>query len=148
MASEETAQALQTLAELEQSSQEHMAATHQPRAAALPEHTDAQRTQTRIDRPFPPDCLADMYREVERLAARLLSRQALRTRRAQTGRFDVRRTVLRGLRSGTEVPFVRAYRRRKISKLRLIVLCDVSGSGWQVSTFLLKLRHTLQAAVG
>ena len=87
-----------------------------------------------------------MYREVERLAARLLSRQALRTRRAQAGRFDIRRTVLRGLRSGTEVPFTRAYRRRQISKLRLIVLCDVSGSVWQVSTFLLKLVHTLQAA--
>ena len=117
-----------------------------PEPAASPEHTEAQRAQTRIDRPFPPDCLADMYREVERLAARLLSRQALRTRRAQAGRFDIRRTVLRGLRSGTEVPFTLAYRRRKISKLRLIVLCDVSGSVWQVSTFLLKLVHTLQAA--
>ncbi|MEE8291205.1 MAG: VWA domain-containing protein, partial [Candidatus Tectomicrobia bacterium] len=29
-------------------------------------------------------------------------------------------------------------------KLRLVVLCDVSGSVWQVSTFLLKLVHTLQ----
>jgi len=87
-----------------------------------------------------------MYREVERLAARLLSRQALRTRRAHTGRFDLRRTVVRGLRSGTEVPFTLAYRRRKLSKLRLIVLCDVSGSVWQVSTFLLKLVHTMQAA--
>jgi uncharacterized protein with von Willebrand factor type A (vWA) domain len=107
---------------------------------------DAQRTQFRIDRPFPPDRLAAMYREVEHLAARLLSRQARRTRRAQAGRFDVRRTVLQGLRSGTEVPFTLAYRRRKISKLRLIVLCDVSGSVWQVSTFLLKLVHTLQTA--
>jgi uncharacterized protein with von Willebrand factor type A (vWA) domain len=44
------------------------------------------------------------------------------------------------------VPFTHAYRRRKINKLRLIVLCDVSGSVWQVSTFLLKLVHTLQAA--
>jgi uncharacterized protein with von Willebrand factor type A (vWA) domain len=146
MASEETAQALQALAELEQAWQEHMATTQQSRAVAIPEHTDTQHAETRIDRPFPPDCLADMYREVERLAARLLSRQALRTRRAQTGRFDIRRTVLRGLRSGTEVPFARAYRRRKLSKLRLIVLCDVSGSVWQVSTFLLKLVHTLQAA--
>ena len=146
MASEETTQVWQALADLEQAWQEHIAAAQQSRAAAISEHTDTPHAQTSIDRPFPPDCLADMYREVERLAARLLSRQALRTRRAQTGRFDVRRTVLRGLRSGTEVPFARAYRRRKISKLRLIVLCDVSGSVWQVSTFLLKLVHTLQAA--
>ncbi|MGE3539104.1 MAG: VWA domain-containing protein [Candidatus Tectimicrobiota bacterium] len=104
----------------------------------------SQPIQTRLDQPFPPDRLADMYREVERLAMRLLSRQALRARRARRGQFDIRRTVLRGLRSGTEVPFVLAYRRRTITKLRLIVLCDVSGSVWQVSTFLLKLVHTLQ----
>src|SRR5262245_4076690 len=62
--SEETAQALQALAELEQAWQEHMAATPQSRAEAILEHAEAQRAQTRLDRPFPPDCLADMYREV------------------------------------------------------------------------------------
>jgi uncharacterized protein with von Willebrand factor type A (vWA) domain len=86
-----------------------------------------------------------MYREVERFAARLLTRRALRYRRARHGRLDLRRTVLQGLRSGREVPFALAYRRRHVNKLRLIVLCDVSGSVWQVSTFLLKLVHTLQA---
>jgi len=147
-ASAEAAQAevLQELADLEQAWQEHLIATRSAQESAALEYTDAQHAQIRIDRPFPPDRLASMYREVERLAARLLSRQALRTRRAHTGRFDLRRTVVRGLRSGTEVPFTLAYRRRKLSKLRLIVLCDVSGSVWQVSTFLLKLVHTMQAA--
>jgi hypothetical protein len=102
-------------------------------------------TTIRLDRDFPPDQLADMYRQVERLAARLLTRQALRYRRARHGHFDLRRTVLQGLRSGREVPFTLAYRRRHVNKLRLVVLCDVSGSVWQVSTFLLKLVHTLQA---
>jgi uncharacterized protein with von Willebrand factor type A (vWA) domain len=147
-ASEEAAhtQALQDLAALEQAWLEHLAATRSSQESASLEYAEAQRAQVRIDRPFPPDRLATMYREVERLAARLLSRQARRTRRAQAGRLDIRRTVVRGLRSGTEVPFTLAYRRRKISKLRLIVLCDVSGSVWQVSTFLLKLVHTLQSA--
>src|SRR5215471_12407078 len=140
------AEALQELADLEDAWQEHLAATRSTQESASLEYTDVQRAQIRIDQPFPPDRLASMYREVERLAARLLSRQALRTRRAHTGRFDLRRTVVRGLRSGTEVPFTLAYRRRKLSKLRLIVLCDVSGSVWQVSTFLLKLVHTMQAA--
>jgi uncharacterized protein with von Willebrand factor type A (vWA) domain len=140
------AQALQELADLEQAWHEHIAATRSPQEATWSEPADAQRSHMRIDRPFPPDRLADMYREVERLAARLLSRQARRTRRAHAGRFDIRRTVVRGLRSGTEVPFTLAYRRRKIGKLRLIVLCDVSGSVWQVSTFLLKLVHTMQSA--
>lgn len=147
-ASDEAAevQALQELAALEEAWQAHIAATRSAQEATTTAQSEAQRAQTRIDRPFPPDQLATMYREVERLAARLISRQALRTRRAQAGRFDIRRTVIRGLRSGTEVPFTLAYRRRKLSKLRLIVLCDVSGSVWQVSTFLLKLVHTMQAA--
>ncbi len=140
------ATALQALAELEQAWREQVASPPSSRQAAALERTEAQQLAVRIDRPFPPDQLASMYREVECLALRLLSRQALRTRRAQRGRFDVRRTVLQGLRSGTEVPFTFAYRRRKRSKLRLIVLCDVSGSVWQATTFLLKLVHTLQSA--
>jgi uncharacterized protein with von Willebrand factor type A (vWA) domain len=43
------------------------------------------------------------------------------------------------------VPFALSYRRRPLGKLRIVVLCDVSGSVWHVSTFLLKLVHTLQA---
>ena len=114
-------------------------------AATLPERSGAQALHTRIDRPFPPDGLEDMYHQVERLAVKLLTRRALRYRRARHGRIDLRGTVLRGLRSGTEIPFTLMHRRRKQTKLRLMVLCDVSGSVWQVSTFLLKLVHTLQA---
>lgn len=143
--SAEIPQALAALAALEEAWQEQVASVQSASVTAVHEAAGLQQSQIRLDRPFPPDRLAAMYHEVERLAARLLSRHALRTRRAHTGRFDLRRTVLRGLRSGTEVPFTRAYRRRQRSKLRLIVLCDVSGSVWQVSTFLLKLVHTLQA---
>ena len=99
----------------------------------------------RLDQPFPPDRLADIYREVERLTLRLLTRRALRSRQAHHGRLDLRRTVSQSLRNGSEVPFILVRRRRKVNKLRLMVLCDVSGSVWQVSTFLLKLVHTLQS---
>lgn len=137
-------QTLALLHELEQAWEaQHMAAPSS-QTGVEGHHPSSQVAQTRLDQPFPPDLLADMYREVERLAMRLLSRQALRTRRARQGQLDLRRTVLQGLRSGTEVPFTLAYRRRTITKLRLVVLCDVSGSVWQVSTFLLKLVHTLQ----
>ena len=124
----------------------------QQQVHAQPQHTPAELhgsgnnpAHTRLDREFPPDQLAELYHEVERLAARLLTRRALRYRQAHHGRLDLRRTVVQSLRSGNEVPFHLAYRRRHINKLRLIVLCDVSGSVWQVSTFLLKLVHTLQA---
>ena len=113
--------------------------------ATHPERSGMQALHARIDRPFPADRLEDMYKQVERLAVKLLTRRALRYRRARHGRIDLRGTVLRGLRSGTEIPFTLMHRRRKRTKLRLVVLCDVSGSVWQVSTFLLKLVHTLQA---
>jgi uncharacterized protein with von Willebrand factor type A (vWA) domain len=137
-------QALLTLTDLEDAWQQQIDNSLPPSPSAS--HSPAHHPITmRLDRDFPPTQLADMYGEVERLAARLLTRQALRYRRARHGRVDLRRTVLQGLRSGREVPFALAYRRRHVHKLRLIVLCDVSGSVWQVSTFLLKLVQTLQA---
>ena len=137
-------QALDMLTDLERAWQQQLEAQSQ-RVPSEPHDTGNNSLQTHLDRDFPPDHLTDMYHEVERLAARLLTRRARRYRRARRGQFDLRRTVLRGLRSGREVPFTLAYRRHHISKLRLVVLCDVSGSVWQVSTFLLKLVHTLQA---
>lgn len=116
-----------------------------PSAVPHPAQTDRHRANIRIDREFPPDQLADLYREVERLVQPLLTRRALRYRRARRGQFDLRRTVLRSLRGGSEVPFALSYRRRPLGKPRLVVLCDVSGSVWHVSTFLLKLVDTLQA---
>jgi uncharacterized protein len=135
---------IEALTDLEDAWQQqfHTRPLHAP-AELYSKSNDA--AQLRLDRDFPPDQLADMYHEVEHLTTRLLTRRALRYRRARHGRFDLRRTVVQGLRSGIEVPFVLAYRRRHLNKLRLIVLCDVSGSVWQVSTFLLKLVHTLQA---
>jgi uncharacterized protein with von Willebrand factor type A (vWA) domain len=137
------AEALDALADLEHAWQQQLKA--QPLRVPS-EHPDINNipARVRLDRPFPPDHLAEMYREVERLAVRLLTRRALRYRRARHGRLDLRRTVVQGLRSGREVPFTLLRRRRHVNKLRLILLCDVSGSVWQVSTFLLKLVHTLQ----
>jgi hypothetical protein len=133
------------LADLEQAWQQQLQSRPGSRPGSGSHQDEPHLEQTRLDRDFPPEQLVHMYREVERLVARLLTRRARRYRRTHRGQFDLRRTVLQGLRSGSEVPFTFAYRRRRLSKLRLAVLCDVSGSVWQVSTFLLKLVHTLQA---
>ncbi|MGQ4808281.1 hypothetical protein NKDENANG_01662 [Candidatus Entotheonellaceae bacterium PAL068K] len=135
---------LAALTDLERAWQQQLVA-RPPRMAPVSHEAHANTANTRIDRAFPPDHLGAMYAEVERLAARLLTRRAWRFRRAHYGRFNLRRTVLQSLRSGREVPFNLIYRRRHLTKLRLIVLCDVSGSVWHVSTFLLKLVHTLQS---
>ncbi len=138
-------QAFDALNELEQAWRQQLEARPLRLPSAQAHDLAEAQLRTRIDREFPPDQLADMYREVERLADRLLTRRALRYRRARRGQIDLRRTVTQGLRSGREVPFAIVHRRRHIGKLRLVLLCDVSGSVWQVSTFLLKLVHTLQS---
>lgn len=134
-----------TLNDLEQSWQRQLEGQPLPLSPAAPHAATGTLVYTRIDREFPPDQLPHIYREVERLATRLLSRRALRYRRATHGQVDLRRTMTRSLRSGNETPFALTHRRRRIGKHRLLVMCDVSGSVWQVSTFLLKLVHTLQA---
>jgi uncharacterized protein with von Willebrand factor type A (vWA) domain len=138
------AQATEALSELEHAWNQQFKESL-PSDVPHPTQADRHRANIRIDREFPPDQLADLFREVERLVQPLLTRRALRYRRARRGQFDLRRTVLRSLRGGSEVPFALSYRRRPLGKLRLVVLCDVSGSVWHVSTFLLKLVHTLQA---
>ncbi len=138
-------QEAEVLQELEKSWLRHIEARPPGLPAADAHDAINAPVHTRIDRAFPTDQLADMYREVERLADRLLTRRALRYRRARRGQIDLRRTVTQSLRSASEVPFTVSYRRRRIGKLRLVVLCDVSGSVWQASTFLLKLVHTLQS---
>ena len=132
------------LADLDRAWQQQLHNSENPKLS-LSSSDDQAPTHTRIDREFPPDELANLYREVEHLVAPLLTRRALRFRRARRGQFDLRRTILRSLRSGSEIPFNLSYKRRPIGKLRLVVLCDVSGSVWHVSTFLLKLVQTLQA---
>lgn len=138
------AEALAHLADLESTWEQHLEEAQKPQHAAAIEAAEQADLRLRLDQLFPPDRLADIYHEMERIVARLLARRALRTRQARRGRVDLRRTVLHGLRQGSEVPFTLVRKRRTISKLRLIVLCDVSGSVWHVSTFLLKLVHTLQ----
>lgn len=137
--------ALTELAALQQAWQQQVSARSST-PLTPPAHEGTPLAHTRLDQPFPPDRLEDMYREVERLTMRLLTRRAVRQRLAHHGRLDFRRTVSHSLRNGSAVPFTLLHRRRLVSKLRLMVLCDVSGSVWQVSTFLLKLVHTLQSA--
>ena len=83
-----------------------------------------------------------IYEAIDRLAQRLVSRESLRARRARRGRLDVRATISRSRRTAG-VPVDLVMRRRKITKPKLVVLCDVSGSVWRVSRFLLRLVHGL-----
>ncbi len=74
------------------------------------------------------DELAALYRLMSRLT---LATPLRRTRRAQRRRrgetIDMRRTLRASLRTGGD-PIRLAYRRRRVVRRRLVLLCDISGS--------------------
>ena len=84
-----------------------------------------------------------MRQLVQRLARRLAARHARRLRRQRRGRLDLRRTLARNAPYGG-VPFETCWRRRRIDKPRLIVVCDVSRSVQAHARFLLLLVYGLR----
>ncbi len=81
---------------------------------------------------------------IARLIATRLSR---RTRAARRGSLiDLRRTMRRSLRYGGEVLDL-VWRRRKIRKAKLVLLCDISGSMDIYSRFLVQFIYALQGAL-
>jgi hypothetical protein len=90
---------------------------------------------------------AEQLDEVLRLTvqiARRLARRVSRRRRPvrRRGRVDLRRTLRANLTRGEIIEL--RYRRRKRRKVRLVLLCDVSGSMDLYSRFLLQFLFALQ----
>lgn len=104
-----------------------------------------QRSEAELlDRPFErlDECdLADMRKIVNRLAARLRTRLALRQRRGKIGTLDAKNTIRTNQRFGG-VPMVVRHRKRHL-KPRLVVFCDRSVSTQHVMTFMLLMIYSL-----
>jgi uncharacterized protein with von Willebrand factor type A (vWA) domain len=79
---------------------------------------------------------------VRKMAKRLATRYARTRKRRQRGQLDVRRTLRRNMGWGG-VPFLTAWKQKRIEKARVMVLCDVSGSVAWVSQFLLMFLYAL-----
>ncbi|HWC14702.1 MAG TPA: VWA domain-containing protein [Actinomycetota bacterium] len=88
--------------------------------------------------------IAELRRAVRPLARRLATRVALKRRRAQRGRLDVRRTVRRSLTTGG-VPFDTSLKHRVPHRPDIVLLCDVSSSVARFARFALMLTHALSA---
>ena len=71
-----------------------------------------------------------------------------RKRRAngKTGMIDFRRTIRKGLETGGTL-FRVAYKRKRLRRRQLVVLCDVSGSMIRYSEFVLRFIQLLNEAV-
>jgi uncharacterized protein with von Willebrand factor type A (vWA) domain len=91
------------------------------------------------------DQIAALVVAIARRIATRISRRTRRARRSHT--IDMRRTLRLHLRWGGEVPDL-AFRRRRIRKTRVVLLCDVSGSMDVYSRFLIQFVYALQEAIG
>jgi uncharacterized protein with von Willebrand factor type A (vWA) domain len=82
-------------------------------------------------------------RALRTFAERLTGGARVRRRRARRGRVDLRRTLRRSSKTGG-VPFVLVRRRRRRSRPKLVVLCDVSESMRAAARFMLQLTAGTQ----
>ena len=87
--------------------------------------------------------VAELRREVTRLAELMRARLSRRVAHKRRGRLDLRRTLRRSMVTGG-IPFELVHRYRRPQKPRLLVLCDISDSVRAVSRFMLQLVYTLQ----
>lgn len=104
------------------------------------QHSEAEL----LDRPFErldERDADDMRKVVNRLAARLRTRLALRQRRGKTGTLDAKNTIRTNQRFGG-VPMIVRHRKRHL-KPKLVVLCDRSVSTQHVMTFMLLMIYSL-----
>ena len=93
---------------------------------------------------LPSGEIENLYDAVEDLARNLVTRKSLRFKKSGHGRVDIKKTIQRSFRTGN-LPFHIIHKHQKIKKNELVVLCDVSGSVWEVARFFIKLVHEMQS---
>lgn len=103
-----------------------------------------QKLATRTLAQIPPEERDKVRRAVKLVAEKMAGAERVRRRHARRGRFDARGTVRLAFRLGG-VPMVQVFRRRRRTKPRLIVLCDISDSVRGASELLLEFMQSTQA---
>ena len=86
--------------------------------------------------------MRQLHHEVNRLAAALRTRMALRLRKARTGQLDVKGTLRSNLKHGN-VPIQLKHRDRTL-KPKIVVICDISTSMRHCSELMLSLLYAIQ----
>ena len=110
----------------------------------VPAASEREAMTTQDFATFSADQLDAVYRLTVQIARRLARRISRRRRpSARRGRIDLRRTLRANVTRGDLIDL--RYRRRKRRKVRLVLLCDVSGSMDLYSRFLLQFLFALQS---
>ena len=109
----------------------------------VPVASEMEALVTRDFSTFSADQLDELLRLTVQIARRLARRVSRRRRPVRRrGRIDLRRTLRANLTRGEIIEL--RYRQRKRRKVRLVLLCDVSGSMDLYSRFLLQFLFALQ----
>jgi uncharacterized protein with von Willebrand factor type A (vWA) domain len=109
----------------------------------VPAASELEAVATRDFSTFSAEQLDELLRVTVQIARRLARRVSRRRRPVRRrGRVDLRRTLRANLTRGEIIDL--RYRRRKRRKVRLVLLCDVSGSMDLYSRFLLQFLFALQ----
>jgi uncharacterized protein with von Willebrand factor type A (vWA) domain len=114
-------------------------------AERLSEQDPQESLDGLLNRPFESLSDQDMHRlrkEVQRLAALLRTRVALRQKRAKSGQLDAKSTIRQNLKHGS-VPIKLVHRDRHL-KPKLIVICDISTSMRPMSEMMLSFLYSMQ----
>jgi uncharacterized protein len=115
---------------------------------SVPAYSPAEVRAAKDFSAFAADDLEEITELIMRIARRIAMRLSRRMRAARRGeRVDLRRTMRRSLQYGGD-PAALVWRRRKIRKVRIVLLCDVSGSMDVYSRFLVQFVYALQGVVG
>lgn len=93
-----------------------------------------------------PDDIALMQSLVRRMAKRLAARYSRQQRKARKGKLNVGKTLRRSMGYGG-VPFEVVWKTEKVSKPKIIAICDVSKSVAATAHFLLLFLYSLNEVV-
>jgi uncharacterized protein with von Willebrand factor type A (vWA) domain len=114
-------------------------------AERMSEQEPQESLEALMNRPFSALSEGDFQRlrkEVQRLAAVLRTRVALRQRRAKSGQLDAKATIRHNLKHGN-IP-IKIMLRDRTLKPSLVVICDISTSMRYVSEMMLSLLYAMQ----
>ncbi len=109
-----------------------------------PAYSPAETLTTKDFADFTPDEIQDMRRVLEKLTPKLATALSRRTTASFRGpEVDLRRSFRLNMRYGGDIMRL-ARKRKKVQKLRIALVCDVSGSMDRYSRFLLQFMYGLE----
>jgi len=115
---------------------------------SVPAYSPAEVRARKDFSTFSADDLAAISELIVLIARRIAMRLSRRMRSSHRGTLvDLRRTMRRSLQFGGDAVELQ-WRRRRIRKAKLVLLCDVSGSMDIYSRFLVQFVYALQDALG